>query len=75
MKKLLSVLFAAAVVFSLTARVFAQAYNSAQGQSAVQHQEAEMLEKKHHKKKHKHPKPVSDRDTGEVTTGLPFSHS
>jgi len=50
MKKLLSILFAIAIVFSLATRVLAQPDDAAN----VQAMEKLAKKKKHHKKKHKH---------------------
>jgi hypothetical protein len=50
MKKLLSMLFALAIVFPLATRVFAQSDGAAKGQAT----ETPTTKKKHHKKKHKH---------------------
>ena len=49
MKKLLCLLFAAAIVFSLATRVLAQPDNTVKGQVT----EERTKKKKHHKKKHK----------------------
>lgn len=76
MKKLLTILFALAIVCRVTARVFAETYDSAKSQSTAQQLKAENLEKKHHKKKHKHP-PTLASATGstELKADSPFTHS
>lgn len=51
MKKILSMLFALAIVFSLSTRVLAQPDDATKGQVS----ETQTKKKKHHKKKHKHP--------------------
>lgn len=58
MKKLLSMLFAGAMVFSLATRVLAQADDAAKGQA---NETQTTKKKKHHKKKHKHIPVVESR--------------
>jgi hypothetical protein len=52
MKKLLSTLFAFAIIFSLAPSVLAQPADAARGPATGEHVKAEHKKKKHHKKKH-----------------------
>ena len=54
MKKLLSVLFAIAIVFSLDTRVLAQPDDAVRGQATGEHAKVAHKKKKHHKKKPQH---------------------
>ncbi|HMD84495.1 MAG TPA: hypothetical protein VKO18_07305 [Terriglobia bacterium] len=55
MKKLLSLLFAIVIVFSLATRALAQPGDPAKGQGADEHaKKAHVKKTKHHKRKHKH---------------------
>ena len=54
MKKLLSLLFAFAMVFSLATPVLAQPDHPPKGQSKIEPAKKVHEKKKHHKKKHKH---------------------
>jgi hypothetical protein len=64
MKKLLSILFAAAIVFSLTTRVLAQPDDAAKVQAL---EKLAKKTKKTHKKKHKHIPVVENNGSPEGT--------
>ncbi len=66
MKKLLSLLFAFAIVFSLATPVLAQSDGPAKGQGTEKHaKKPHAKKKKHHKKKHKHLVVVNGRGSVE----------